>query len=241
MAAALGMRGSAWPTPLGIRGSAWPTPLGMRGSAWRRRQRGGARPPRALAWFWPWVAPRAQIIPGHHIAGWPPGGEDLAQEGAERYGRRRWGCAAGASRFTPVSGSSACSAFSAAQPQPAQQLPLPAAAHLDLPLTPQQFLQLPPGTVRLLPLPSAQRRPRRLASWALLRSNLEGPSGADLSRQLGSATSRAGARCRQSKPALKRPAGATQQKWRATKRAGRLGAGWAGRRFQRPRAAADGG
>ena len=32
------------------------------------------------------------------------------------------------------------------------------------------------------------------------------------SRQLGSATSRAGARCRQSKPAHKRPAGATQRK-----------------------------
>ncbi|HVB40743.1 MAG TPA: hypothetical protein VNE83_07560 [Terriglobales bacterium] len=32
------------------------------------------------------------------------------------------------------------------------------------------------------------------------------------SRQLGSATSRAGARCRQSKSAHKRPAGATQQK-----------------------------
>jgi len=35
---------------------------------------------------------------------------------------------------------------------------------------------------------------------------------ADLSRQLGSATSRAGARCRQSKPAHKRPSGATQRK-----------------------------
>ena len=33
-----------------------------------------------------------------------------------------------------------------------------------------------------------------------------------ISRQLGSATSRAGARCRQSKPAHKRPAGATQRK-----------------------------
>ena len=34
----------------------------------------------------------------------------------------------------------------------------------------------------------------------------------DIWRQLGDATSRAGIPCRQSKPALKRPAGATQRK-----------------------------
>ncbi|HVA63668.1 MAG TPA: GNAT family N-acetyltransferase [Terriglobales bacterium] len=68
----------------------------------------------------------------------------------------------------------------------------------------------------------------------LTGAGTEGGAKTCYSRQLGSATSRAGARCRQSKPAHKRPAGATQRKVASHVKFGaaRGGAG-AGARFDK--------
>src|SRR6185437_16243304 len=79
---------------------------------------------------------------------------------------------------------------------------------------------------KLLGPPNHQDVPGRGPALPVMRPMLELASSTDapfppdafplhgvcMSRQLGSATSRAGARCRQSKPAHKRPAGATQRK-----------------------------